>query len=73
MPFDAANVHVCLYLEYLLEALSTDLRVLSGMLLLSHDTQLKIQNIHHILYVNKILVYWHLTGFSIFKPYANNY
>lgn len=44
MPFDAANVHVCLYLEYLLEALSTGLKVLSGMLLLSHDTQLKIQN-----------------------------
>lgn len=50
MPFDAVNKHVCLYLEYLLEALSTDLKVLSGMLLLSHDTQLKIQNIHHILY-----------------------
>lgn len=67
MPFDAANVHVCLYLEYLLEALSTGLKVLSGMLLLSHDTQLKIQNIHQILYVNKkyIVVYWHLTGFFI--------
>lgn len=49
MPFDAANVHVCLYLEYLLEALSTGLKVLSGMLLLSHDTQLKIKT-HHIFY-----------------------
>lgn len=49
MPFDAVNKHVCLYLEYLLEALSTDLKVLSGMLLLSHDTRLKIQN-KHILY-----------------------